>query len=67
MLIRHAAIAVTAIVAIPFVVSSPTHEAFWITLTAVTFVMLPWVGVVAWFHTDIRRMLRERKRLADPS
>jgi threonine/homoserine/homoserine lactone efflux protein len=55
------------IVGIPFAVSSPGHAAFWVTMAAVTLVMLPWIGVMAYFHLNIRRMLRERKRFANPS
>ena len=67
MLIRHVATAPVGIIGIPFVVSSPGHAAFWVTMGAVTAVMLPGIGVMAYFHVDVRRMLRERKHLGNPS
>jgi hypothetical protein len=67
MAIRHAAVALLAVIAIPFVVSSPGHAAFWVTMGAVALVMLPLVGVTAYFHLEIRRILREGKHFADPS
>lgn len=67
MAIRHAAFALLALIAFPFMVSSPDHAAFWITMAAVALVMAPLVGVTAYFHLDARRILRERKRFAKPS
>jgi Na+/melibiose symporter-like transporter len=66
-LIRSVATALVAIIAIPFVVSSPGHAAFWVTMIAVVAVMLPGLGVMAYFHGDIRRTRRERKHSDTPS
>ena len=66
-LIRSVVAALVAIIAIPFVVSSPGHAAFWVTMVAVVAVILPGLGVTAYFHRDIRRMRRERKQSDTPS
>ena len=67
LLIRYVAIALLGIVGIPFVVSTPRDPAFWVTMGVVIVVMLPGIGVMAYFHRDIRRIRSEQNRAGDGS
>ena len=67
MMTRHVMVAVAGIVGIPFMVSSPGHTDFWVILGAVAAVMLPGLCVIAYFHTEIRRLRREQAHHTDPA
>lgn len=44
---------------IPFAVSSPGHAVFWILLAALVAVLLPYLAVLAWLHSEIWKARRE--------
>ena len=60
MTIRLIFVAVTGIVGIPFIMSSPGKAAFWVVMVTVAAVMLPGLGVTAYFLSDVRRLRRAR-------
>ena len=57
---RHVIMFAAIIVGLAFAVSSPGHLAFWIVLSAVAFVLGPYLLALAWLHGDARRLLRDR-------
>jgi ABC-type Na+ efflux pump permease subunit len=47
------------VLGIPFGVSSPRHAVFWILFGALIAVLLPYLAVFAWLHSEIWKARRE--------
>jgi hypothetical protein len=59
MIARHSIMGLVLVLGIPFAVSSPSHTVFWILLGALVAVLLPYLAVLAWLHSEIWKARRQ--------